>query len=658
MNKKRLKLTQRIFWNQYCNKDILERLLAFMEGNRQICDEISFFTEGDGTDLRYVPLTEVKKRAEHIKYAVSEAKKNGFGVAVDVLNTIGHSDDYTGDMKVVQWQTITDISGIQAKVCSCPADKEFLEYIREKYRMYAKSGADCCWIDDDIRLAYHTPVVCGCFCEGCIQDFSERVNKNFSRDELVTILNEDTVIREAWIQRNHEVIFKLLQKCAEGIHSGNKHMDIGLMSITLPEYLEADIDLYKWLKNLSGITGSKCWSRPGGGFWSDERPNELLNKLVFASDIASKVPHDAGVTYEIENYPYTLGSKSAFFTGTECLLAILTSKIDGIMFNILDMAGNDFNDYRPMLDELKCWEMLWEKAAEIVEDSLPVGWSIVQSGGNFKNLKTDGTMIDLKTDIINGIKKVTGWQRAGVPLTSFSKESYGFLLSGYAAQTMTREELEQLVNKPLIMDAIAAERYINLGIGTLIGVNDVYAFGSGVIEQFSNHWLNGRYKGYKRAATLDYFSEKSYKLNCSENVQVLSDLIDYQDNIIGTSAVLYNGGTAPVAVLGHMPWIHLLSPYKMEQLRNISKFFLGNRIPLKLETQYPIVFWTRRNEKQNRWIIILYNSGFDRATDVKLHLDEGYKAKLLMRTDKDSSDTNILNRFDMKGWEIVVLSVI
>ena len=51
-------------------------------------------------------------------------------------------------------------------------DESFLsEYAAVIYDIYARTGADFIWVDDDVRYG-HMPIGNGCFCDICIGKFN------------------------------------------------------------------------------------------------------------------------------------------------------------------------------------------------------------------------------------------------------------------------------------------------------------------------------------------------------------------------------------------------------------------------------------------------------------------------------------------------------
>ncbi len=641
--------SQRIFWPQYNTEAKLHRLIGFLKHHRAVAHEISFFTEGDGCDWRYVEPDDVRLRAAFLKRAVVITREHGFIPVINILNTLGHSDEGGPEAPLPPWQTMVGLDGTTARQCSCPADPALLDYVTFKYEQFARCGADRYWIDDDVRLHNHSPVQWGCFCQQCLADFSSRVGHEFDLPGLEHALRTDRNIRTAWIDRAAEVSRALLAACAQGIRNGHPGAEIGLMTADVTRMADAGVDLKTWLNDLATLAGGRGWVRPGGGFWSDGCPRDMLNKLHGVANTIDHLPAGVGVTYEVENYPFTVGAKSAKITGLECLMAILSTRLDGIMFDMLDLAGNDLSAHERWTGDLEKWQPLWEQAAGTVDGTLPVGWMPVYSLQHFQQHVAEHapqTMHDMD------YRKPCALQLAGVPLTGFSSGAHGYLLGGEAAQGMSSEELTALLDKPLIMDGVAAERFLTVGLGDRIGIRSVTDRREGAYEVFTDLPVNGSAAGYRRAMTMKYFGLCSHVIEPADGTQSLSTLFNYQGQPLGSALTLFRPpGASPIAVLGHAPWSNVLSPQRMMQMRNLSAAIMSEAgIPSIVTCDRAVVCWCRRGEG-NRCLMVLFNPGFD---SMNVELDGMTCPKLVFETTgvRVASDKTVF----MPGWSVAVLS--
>lgn len=600
--------TQRIFWPSYNTEEKLAHLLAFLQNHRALCDEISFFTEGDGLDWRYLPRDEVSARAAYLKQAIATARAAGFATAVNVLNTMGHSDEGGASAPDLPWQGITGHDGAVSRKCSCPFDADFLAYTTFKYEAFATTGAGKYWIDDDVRLNNHAPAAWGCFCEKCLADFAVRIGRPFGREELISALGDDPALRRQWVERNDVVLQNVLDACAAGVRRAEPEAEIGFMCCDITDLHDCGVDWTRWFEKLALPAGGRSWLRPGGGFWSDATPRGVLTKVHAVGNSIDPLPAGVLATYEVENYPFIQGEKSASQTGLECLLVTAATRLDGIMFDILDPAGNALEPFAEWAGDLAAWRPLWEQAAELVDGTTPVGWRPAYSLHHFQQHRST----DLNAMRHISYQEPLALQTAGLPLTAFSAGARGHLLCGSAARGMSDAELQALLQKPLMLDGPAAQVFLDAGLGAEIGIQSIEEQTEGVYEEFSAHPLNGAAHGYKRSMTLSYFGVRSYALEAAPEAQILSTLYQTGGRELGAALTLRQGPAgAPVAVLGHMPYRFVTSPQRMEQLQNLSQAMLGLR---HLTGTRPVAVWWREGE--GKTLAVLFNAGFDEARHI------------------------------------------
>lgn len=642
--------SQRIFWPQYNSDAKLARLIAFLKKHRPLCDEISFFTEGDGCDWRYVPAEEVEERARFLTQAVQIVRAEGFIPVINILNTLGHSDEGGPEAPTAPWQMMVGLDGTTTRQCSCPADEQLLAYSRFKYAQYGACGAVRYWIDDDLRVHNHNPVGWGCFCDSCLADFSRTVGKPLDRPTLADALRHDRSIRQAWIARAGRVTRRLIATCTEGVHETNPSAQIGLMTGDISQMVDAGVDFPAWFGDMESITGQKPWIRPGGGFWGDGHPGALLGKVHGVANTISYLPPGVHSTYEMENYPFALGEKSAHFTGLECLLVTLATRLDGIMFDMLDLAGNDLATHEKWTSQLANWQPLWEEASHLVRGTIPQGWRPALSLKHFEQHSEERDPAHL---VHFDYQKARSLQLTGLPITGFEEGALGHLLAGDAALGLSLEEMHTLLEKPLIMDGHAAARFLQAGLGDRIGISALAERTEGAFEIFTDHPLNGSAAGFRRALTMKYFGIRSVVLTPTEGTASLSTLTNYREQPLGSALTLrLQEGSAPVAIIGHAPWQYVTFPQRMAQMRRLGAAMLAPSHQPQIESlDRPVAYWHRTGE-HGKNLAILFNPGFD---DVTVPFADCTIRKLALATDGVTlaSPTSV----HLPAWSIAVLAL-
>jgi len=577
--------TQRVFWLQYNTPEKLARILDFWERHRSLCHEISFFTESDGCDLRWLPDGEVQRRAEWMQTVVKQTRAHGFGVAINILQTMGHADDGVSDAPGIPWQGITDPKGTVARQCSCPRDKDFLEYVKKKYRAFASCGADRYWIDDDLRMHNHKPVTDGCYCNSCLNSFagSEGLGEIPDRDAFIKQLQSDTELEQAWRNFGQSSILQVIRFAADAILEAHPGAEIGLMTCG-PDDHRADLDV------INEAGASVQWLRPGGGFWTENQPRDLVGKIATVSIATTSMQREEKQAYEIENYPYCEGAKSARMTALDCLLQTLAGNLDGLMFNLIDSIGNDPALQEGWMRRLADWQPVLAQAAENVAGTRPAGW---------RTLAPEMELLSM-----------------GLPLTAASEDAVGTILNGSSAAKLTPEDWEALFEKPLVLDGDAATIAFANGFGQRIGLRSITCHHQGVSEVFAEHPVNGAYAGYRRGFTLPYFDATSHVLELlPQAVEISEAQVAINGQRLGSSSSLFRpANAAPVAILGHAPWKHILTAPRIHQMRTLFESMQSTASPLEIVEPVACALWLRADVNGKPTIASICNTSQETMT--------------------------------------------
>lgn len=637
-----MKKTQRIFWPVFSDEEKLTALLDFFESRKELIDELSFFTEGDGGDYRVPPLEEIERRAEFLKEGVQKTRQRGWRVAINILNTLGHSDD--GDPDAPPFRTMVGHEGVRCATCACPADEKFLSYIARKYAAYGRCQADTYWLDDDVRFLHHSPAKQGCFCEACVEDFGKVCGEAFAdREDMVERLQKDSALRGKWMERNSIVMARLIRTCCEAIREGSPQADLGIMAGCRFYFQDQNDPILNATQILQSTPGEgQTVIRVGAGFWSDARPRDLLVKLLEVSLTAGEIAEGTRIGYELENYPFTRVNKSASITGQEVLLAILTNELDEVLLDIMDLDASGLSEQTKWLDDLSTWVPLWTKAAEVVKDTKPAGWRPVFSLKHWQQLKTNIPLFPPKDF---GQNELQCLQLAGLPFSGMG-DLWGNLLSQRAAEGMNSDELIALLDAPLIMDAGAALRYCELGLGGRIGIQSGQWQPVGTVEKLID-------EDYTLRATSKYFVGcPSAAFQVDANVEILSMLQDYWGRDIGVASFVNRQNDLRVAVFGHLPETRLLRPARKRLWNEVGRTLASVSGP-RVETDYPVVHWVRVDGAGTPRVLVLWNAGFDEARDIAIC---GEKIDLACGTENARwSDSK--KSFILPPWGVAVFSL-
>ncbi|SFB39125.1 hypothetical protein SAMN05216312_10714 [Cohnella sp. OV330] len=306
------------------------------------------------------PLGTIRERVPFLARRMADIRARGMSPMLNYFVTLGHGEAKPA-AGMDRFQPIVDGLGREPMGCYCPLDESFAAYLAEAFQLHALAGADSLWIDDDFRLYGRDGAeTMQCFCPLHIGAFAEQHGETWTREALYERLLRmdapDRELRARWFRLQGDSLAGLAAKLRDAVAAADPAAGMGLMVV--PPFmnglggrrLDAEIDA------LRTPALPDPWVRTGGGFYHDERPLDLLDKIVNAVDpLPAMIGVPARLCGEIENYPFPVGYKSATMLRMEMYLNVvsasghLTFSIHDFYLGNHDPSGNVL----PMLRETK-----------------------------------------------------------------------------------------------------------------------------------------------------------------------------------------------------------------------------------------------------------------------------------------------------------------
>jgi len=336
----------------WLNEMRFAELLDLFERHRGVTDEITLFTADTHPPL---PLDVILERAPILKERMDAARAHGYRSGINLLATVGHHDENLPNSLSGDYTPMTDPNGSICRGSLCPNDEHLRAYIAQVYEALAKAGPDYIWIDDDVRLFGHMPVGACCFCDTCVQRFVERTGRPFTRESLRDALNTGPVpeklqLRRAWLQHNRDTIGDLFRLIEKTVHAVAPGMPLGFM--TGNRFYEG-YDFDTWAEMLAGPGRSEVLWRPGGGTYTDERLDSIIDKAHdMGRQVALLPAHVRCIESELESFPYQRLKKSAHATVLEAA-AYIAGGCTGTAFNVLSQYDEPLDEYEPLVKQLR-----------------------------------------------------------------------------------------------------------------------------------------------------------------------------------------------------------------------------------------------------------------------------------------------------------------
>lgn len=574
---------------------------------------------------------DTRARFLHIRDAAQKFRTAGIPVQLGISFTLGH-----GDSPLCPEVTVPPMVGPGGETCRnslCPRSAEAGTAFESLFGMYASINPECIWVDDDFRMFFHPPAICGCFCEKCIQRFNREYGHSHTRESLVQSLLEDhfpaeNELRRQWLEFNHAALRDLMRTISRAVHRVNPDIIIGLMTAGA-QFNTYDLpDYHDFLPVMANSRG-EAWFRPGAFFYDDSAPFQAVNK-AFALSVTNRFTSgpDTRAYSEIVMCPYNKRVKALKIVRFEALLHLGLGGVNGLTFESIKENIDEMDAYLRMVQENGPY---FQAISDAIQGHTQIGlfpwfsaeaWRFADAGNSMEDLHADPTV------------SATELLKIGLPLTADPDGALGLLLIGGSVKSMPEKDLESWLGKGILADADAADWLRKKTGRDCLGVT-IAGPALSTCETFTDHPLNGLYSGYFRCAYAGTSGKGAREMHLagaaalSETVSGIPGSRNYQkkDGGIGCAAYTTAEGGRSV-VMAAAPWASDIVSYgKSTQIRNAVRWICGE-LPVWLESDCRVGQSIWKNEKDT--ILFLFNMDYDTAADIRIHFDSCVFAERLL----------------------------
>lgn len=628
-------------------------LLDLLRAHRDTIEEVCFFTSFTHSVL---PYAEVAHRAELLKAVIPEFKALGLRTGINHLCTFGHLDENLENCLNKPWQKMVDINGTTAKGSYCPLDPHFQAYIRDCYKALAEAEPDFIWIDDDVRMGHHPPAGLCCFCDRCLARFAEETGEAWNFDRARKAIHHESTdasrdIRVKWVAHNRRILDEVFALIRAAVDAVNPHLVLGYMP-TDQSY--EGMDYPGWNQTLAGPNGLPVKWRPGGGFYMDAQPLELLRKAHCMGRTAAAIPAEVtDIQYEHENFPYQKLKKSETIFVAETAAAIAAG-CTGVALNLMGISPDPFAEYLPYFDRIReakpFFDRLVARAARTPCEGI---WPVYTAGKTW----AAGTSDTLSC--------LTEFAEIGLPPAYSQVGAKIHLLNGDAVYAFSHAELASMLSTAVLLDGAALQHLQEMGLGDLVGFEIAGSHDRDTIERFTADPLNGAHAGWWRDCRPSFWPVESYILRpLSAEARPLAELIDFNQVVSGpVMGVFENRLGGRVAVLGYYPWTSLQNLSKSTQMKSLCRWLSRDTLPAYVSSFHKIALWCRRDANGDR-VILLQNAALDTATGVRLHVQTEDSLRLVRMNGMEEAvpvlqrdgTYSVLEFPALSPWELVMMT--
>lgn len=597
--------------------DSIDELLASLDSAPRLVEEIVFFTSYYHCATS---LEKLGKTVERVAQSFPALRARGYRVGFNHLCSMGHHNE---NLAIVVDQSLPRLVGLDGQVCIgalCPSQPRVREYMRQSYEIMAASAPDMIWVDDDVRLEGHMPARECCACDHCLADFSREVGQTFTRESLrAAFYNPDFAVRERirrlFIERNARIIGDLLALVEKTVHRVNPAIELGMM--TGDRFWEG-FAMADWARALKGTSDLPIRWRPGGGFYEDETPRLLFDKVhSIGRQVAALQGEAAIIQSEVENFPYQNLRKASQSNILE-ITTYLFVGCTGTAFNILGQEGNPVSESDALFGCLKSAIPFWNRLKAELPGSAVTGlwtaWHPLQAAAD----KIGPTLSD---GIKRNMDQPHVLSELGLPICYRREESSLTVLAGRLPYALGAEALTEILQGGVLLDAEALGCLHELGLGHLTGVERGESFTFDTKETFTNHPLNREFVGWVRDCrqSFRWLNVDAVELiPTSDATDILARISSYEGADRGASVTTFTnelGGR--VAVLSYFPWTLNAGLARRQQMVSLCDWLSGSRLPVIIETFARITPFVRRHP-DGRLVIGLLNLSGDHYDSIDL----------------------------------------
>lgn len=596
-------LSMRLF-DHHRDPQLLADHLALMLRQREACDEVWF-----ASSYGFPPLAYHQEGARQMAEAAAHVRAAGISASLQISNTLGHGAylkflDFTG----LTHPMVGD-DGTVSPYAWCPRVPEFHTYLDGLTCAYCAWQPDRLWIDDDMRMHHHAPAEYGCFCEHCLAEFSTVVGQMWTREALVKAINEenDLATRAAWLQFGRESLAGVARTVgraaiavAPECQLGFQHCDLNWGGYNGPDWKP----VYAALREASGRA---VGSRPGGGFYHDHQPREMLYKALMTGLQTARLPADIGpVCYECENLPGSRFGKSAQGTALECTLAIAYG-CDSLSFTPL-MFPHETTWHETMLAQLSAYRPFWERYVAANVGTNNAGVDVVLSHERAqRELRPSERRFAWAT---SGFGAISPTATLGLPLSWES--GMAAWLSADSAVGVNEADLRRLLARGLLVDGAALEILEQRGLAHLLGLRYQPVATAFNYLHLSDDALNGEHAGQQVVCGCFMFG-KAHGCEVTEgHARILSRYVHHDGTLAEVEAVAIehvDGGR--LVVFGWGVGNATVTTSRRQQILAAANWVSHGRLPVQLDTPSPVVVVPRCDANGRLATVLLLNVSLD-----------------------------------------------
>jgi hypothetical protein len=565
------------------------------------CRKLLLFTSSYEFAPSLIPPEELAGYMNRLKPLKGTAAAAGISIYINVLQTLGHvylPEDVQRQFGV---QRRVDINGVPGQG-GCPLDPAMRDYLKKIYRLYAEFGTELMFVDDDYRYLMGAVY---CFCPLHLSEVGKRLGRSITLEDARASVESkefgsNEIKRVYWNVMNDAMV-SLAREIEAVVHGIDPKCKLGWMTAYMP-YGSFGEDAREVAAAFAGGK-HRPFVRPQCAMYSELSSKEIGSALLMHSIARDMLGNNLDYYPEIENYHYSLFSKSAHMT----FLQMLTQYFLGFrnlalnFYFTCDICPADARQ-DPFAVMLKDSEQTFDTVRRAIGPNPTIeGVRIVDDLQRaWLSRSLDTAHPALYRVLLN----------CGIP-TGFERQAAFQILTGDAVLAKSDVELDDVLSRGAVMDASALECLHHRGRTSRIGVEpreivsrDDIGSESFLDVEFSPVFHDKFYPLHLGSLPGDIISLRV----SAPGARVISEVVNYRKDRVTPAVVLTeldDGTRFAVLAHAHPDFRAFECPHREEQLTRVLEWVGRRPLPIKVVNMPFVVPYLVRAATGKRFLLLI-----------------------------------------------------
>lgn len=581
--------------------------------------------------------------------AVGKCHSAGFKCGLNLLATFGHHGE---DFRAIP-ENLVQLHDMNGNLCSgtvCHNVPENWEkYLTPMLQMYAATDIDFYWLDDDRRMCGHGNIGLVCFCDHCMELFNQQNGCDLTRAQLRDRFDRGSAEerffwRKKWLDFSGWSLVESNKKAAQVIRQIVPDMEIGIMDAGMrPGDAASYADL------AASVAGSDYkypirW-RPGGGAYTDEKFDEVLNKALICGCTSAMLPDQVNnIQAEIENFNYRRLAKSERSIKLEASASVAAG-LTGCAWNV-SCTSDPLLTYVPLMDSLAGHRRFLDLQAQWSRIRPRGVWQVWKPGilaAYGLNYAESFPWQDTPGSIFHAVNRGI-LSRVGLPVAFRQEEALITVLTPESVWMLSDDELKKVFSGGVYVTAEALILLEKRNFGSFTGFTIDGVTTIDAQEELLEHRINAGCTGYLRNCYQSFWRNsknndgKAWHLKAlDDKAETLARLVNYAGEILAdcSMGIYENALGGRVAVAGYYPLDQLDFQTKITSMKNLFSWLAGNKISF-VSSYHRIAVWDRDVHGIGS-VVQFTNMYADPAENVEIFIHNGCEKMVVVDEELNSN---------------------